>query len=77
MLQKLNQKQKNIIQPNILKFNDLIIKSLEEFNIKENFKDFVEMYYFFKKMKLKYRLSLDKNLKFSRFFSDKSFIMII
>lgn len=74
---KKNTKQKNIVQPNILKFNDLIIKSLEEFNIKESFKDFVEMYYFFKKMKFKYRLSFGENQKFSRFFSNRSFIIVI
>lgn len=70
-----NIKQKNIVQPNILKFNDLIIKSLEEFNINESFKDFIEMYYFFKKMKFKYRLSLNQlDLKFSKFCSNKSHV---
>lgn len=55
---KKHAKQKNIVQPDILKFNDLIIKSLEEFNIKENFKDFVEMFFFFKNSKLWYRVPL-------------------
>ena len=70
--------KKNIIQPFISDFNDLIIKSLEEFNINEKFDSFVDLYYFFKKSKLRYRLSLDKfDLKFSRFFSHKSLIHVI
>lgn len=68
--------QKNIIQPNLEDFNDLIAKSLEEFSINEKFKDLIEMYYFFKKSKLVYRLSLDnfKNLKFSSLLSHKSYV---
>ena len=70
--------KKNIIQPNISDFKDLIIKSLEEFNINEKFESLIDIYYFFKKMKLKYRLSLDdkrfNHLKFSRFFSNNSLI---
>ena len=70
--------KKNIIQPNISDFKDLIIKSLEEFNINEKFESLIDIYYFFKKMKFKYRLSLDdkrfNHLKFSRFFSNNSLI---
>ena len=70
--------KKNIIQPNVSDFNDLIIKSLEEFNINEKFESLVDIYYFFKKSKLRYRLSLDKfDLKFSRFFSHESLIHVI
>ena len=73
--------KKNIIQPYISDFNDLIIKSLEEFNINEKFDSLVDIYYFFKKMKFKYRLSLDDKrfnyLKFFRFFSNKSLIYCI
>ena len=69
--------KKNIVQPFISDFNDLIIKSLEEFNINEKFESLVDIYYFFKKMKLKYRLSFDENQKFSRFFSNNSLIYII
>ena len=69
--------KKNIIQPNISDFKDLIIKSLEEFNINEKFDSLVDIYYFFKKSKLMYRLSLDKfNLKFSRLNSLKSNISV-
>ena len=73
--------KKNIIQPNISDFNDLIIKSLEEFNINEKFESLIDIYYFFKKMKLKYRLSLDderfNHLKFFRFFSNHSLVYCI
>ena len=69
--------KKNIIQPNISDFKDLIIKSLEEFNINERFDSLVDIYYFFKKSKLMYRLSLDKfNLKFFRLNSLKSNISV-
>ena len=69
--------KKNIVQPNILDFKDLIIKSLEEFNINEKFDSLVDIYYFFKKSKLMYRLSLDKfNLKFFRLNSLKSNISV-
>lgn len=70
---------KNIIQPIFSDFDDLIIKSLEEFNINEKFENLVDIYSFFKKSKLMYRLSLDqfKNLKFSRLNSNKSKIEIL
>ena len=69
--------KKNIVQPCISDFKDLIIKSLEEFNINEKFENLVNIYYFFKKSKLMYRLSLDKfNLKFSRLNSLKSNISV-
>ena len=58
--------KKNIVQPLFCDFEDLIIKSLEEFNIKEKYKDLIELYYIFKKSKIMYRLSLDQfDLKFS------------
>lgn len=73
--------KKNIVQPDVSDFKNLIIKSLEEFNINEKFDSLVDLYYFFKKMKFKYRLSLDdsrfNHLKFSRFFSNNSLIYCI
>ena len=66
--------KKNIIQPNVSDFSDLIIKSLEEFNINEKFESLVDIYYFFKKRGMKYRVSFDNNQKFSRFFSNNSLI---
>ena len=54
---------KNIVKIDInndLVFKDLFIKSMEEFNIQENFKDIVDVYYYFKgNSKLLYRVSLD------------------
>lgn len=75
-ISKTKKIQKNIIQPNLEDFNDLIAKSLEEFSINEKFKDLVEIYYFFKKSKMVYRLSLDKfkNIKFSSLLSHKSYV---
>lgn len=69
--------KKNIVQPFISDFKDRFLKSLEEFKISGEFKDFVELYNFFKKSKIMYRLSLDKfdNLKFSRQFSKASLIL--
>lgn len=72
-MEKTTEIKKNIIQPRISDFRDLVSKSLEEFGIKEKFDNFVDMYYFFKNSKLKYRVSLDDlNPKFFRFFSSKS-----
>ena len=65
--------KKNIIQPNISDFRDLVSKSLEEFGVKEKFESLVDMYYFFKNSKLKYRVSLDDlHPEFYRFFSFRS-----
>ena len=73
---KVKQQKKNIIQPDIKLFNDFYIKSLEEFNINgEQFKNLVEIYYFLKKSKCKYRLSIDQfNLESKIQFSRKSLI---
>lgn len=72
---KTKEKTKNIIQPIFSDFKDLISKSLEEFKIKERFESLIDLYYFIKNLKLKYRVSLDNlNLKFCRFFSSSSLI---
>ena len=67
-------KKKNIILPDVNDFNDRYIKSLEEFNIPVEIKDLVKIYYFLKKSKSRYRVSLDdlNHLEFSRCFSNKS-----
>lgn len=65
--------KKNIIQPDLDKFKSLKTKSLEEFGLKDEFKDLVELYCFFKKSKLLYRLSVDDYLpQFSSLVSHKS-----
>ena len=70
--------KKNIVRPNLTMFNKLYLKSLEEFKLQPIYKDLIELYYFFKKSKLKYRLSIDSfNLQFSRFTSHKSYICCI
>lgn len=72
---KTKEIKKNIIRPNLSMFNKLYLKSLEEFKLQPTYKDLIELYYFFKKSKIKYRLSIDQfNLQFSRFASSKSYI---
>ena len=77
-ISKVKDIKKNIIRPNLSMFQKLYFKSLEEFNLQPIYKDLIELYYFFKKSKLKYRLSIDQfNLQFSRFTSYKSYICCI
>ena len=74
------QQKKNIVQPDIKLFNEFYIKSLEEFNIeREQFKNLIKLYEYFKKSKILYRLSIDNfNLQFSSLNShDNSFIKVI
>ena len=73
-IDKTKDKRKNIILPDVNDFNDRYIKSLEEFSIPGEIKDLDKIYYFLKKSKHKYRLSLDElnHLEFSRCFSNKS-----
>ena len=75
-ISKTKKIKKNIIQPDIKLFDDLIIKSLEEFNIqREQFKNLKELYEYFKKSKMMYRLSIDQfNLQFSRFFTTNTYV---
>jgi len=75
---KSKEKKKNIIQPDLELFKVSYLKSLEEFKLEDKFKDLVELYYFLKKSKKMYRLSLDRfvDLKFSRFSSKPSGILI-
>ena len=64
---KTKEIKKNIVQPEINGFSEAVSKSLEEFGIVKNFRSFKDMYYSFKKSKLKYRLSLENlNSRFSR-----------
>ena len=77
-ISKIKQIKKNIIQPDLNMFNWLYLKSLEEFKLQPTYKDLVKLYYFFKKSKLKYRLSIDDfNLQFSSFYSNTSLIVFI
>ena len=77
-ISKVKEIKKNIVRPNLSMFQKLYLKSLEEFKLQPIYKDLIELYYFFKKSKLKYRLSIDQfNLQFSRFTSRKSYICCI
>ena len=77
-ISKTKEIKKNIVQPDLSMFNKLYLKSLEEFNLQPTYKDLIELYYFFKKSKLKYRFSIDQfNLQFSRFYSNTSLIVFI
>ena len=58
-ISKTKEIKKNIVRPNLSMFNKLYLESLEEFNLQPIYKDLIELYYFFKKSKLKYRLSID------------------
>ena len=70
---KEKQIKKNIVRPNLTEFRELYLKSLEEFKLQPVWKDLIELYYEFKKSKLKYRLSIDDfHLQFSRSISLKS-----
>ena len=77
-ISKVKDIKKNIVKPDLSMFNKLYLKSLEEFKLQPIYKDLIELYYFFKKSKLKYRLSIDKfNLQFSSFYSGTSLIVFI
>ena len=58
-ISKVKEIKKNIIKPDLSMFNKLYLKSLEEFNLQPIYKDLIELYYFFKKSKMMYRLSID------------------
>lgn len=70
---KVKEIKKNIVRPNLTEFRELYLKSLEEFKLYPIYKDLIELYYEFKKSKLRYRLSIDQfNLQFSSLNSSKS-----
>lgn len=62
-INKTKEVSRNIIQPKFEKFEDKIIKSLEEFNYQENFKDLIDLYYQFKNSKMMYRVPFRGNEK--------------
>ena len=73
---------KNIVKIDInndLIFKELFIKSMEEFNIKENFKDIVNVYFFFyfkRNSKLLYRVSLNKFSSFREFSTKQTCLLM-
>ena len=71
-ISKVKEIKKNIVRPNLTEFRELYLKSLEEFKLQPIYKDLIELYYEFKKSKLRYRLSIDQfNLQFSSLNSSK------
>lgn len=73
-IEKTNEKSKTIVQPSLLKFGDLVSKSLEEFGIKESFKDLISLYYMFNKKDsgMMYRVPFASDSKWSKFKNMKS-----
>ena len=71
---------KNIVKIDINNdkiFKDLYIKSMEEFNIQENFKDIVDVYFYFKRnSKLLYRVSLDNFSSFREFLTKQTRLLV-
>ena len=72
---------KNIVKIDINNnevFKDLFIKSMEEFNVQETFKDIVDVYFYFKRnSKLLYRVSLDNFSSYFREFLTKQSRLLV
>ena len=72
--------KKNIVKIDINNdsiFKDLFIKSMEEFNVQETFKDVIDCYYYFKRnSKLLYRVSLDNFSSFREFLTKQSRLLV-
>lgn len=67
--------QKNIIFDKLENVRDKVEKSLEEFDYFSKFKDLSELYYSLKKVKCKYRFSIDEAIKYHKnSFSSKNYI---
>lgn len=74
-IDKTKEKSKTIVQPSLQKFDDLVSKSLEEFGIKESFKDLIDLYYLFKKdPKMMYRVPFRSDLGWSKLKTKKSYV---
>ena len=75
-IEKTKEKSKTIVQPSLQKFDDLIAKSLEEFGIKENVKDLIDLYYLFNKKDsgMMYRVPFASNSRWSKFKNMKSYV---
>ena len=72
-IEKTKEKSKNIVQPDLKKFDDLVSKSLEEFGIREKFKDLISLYYVFQKdSRMMYRVPFRSDSKWSKFKNMKS-----
>ena len=72
--------KKNIVKIDINNnevFKNLFIKSMEEFNVQETFKDIVDVYFYFKRnSKLLYRVSLDNFSSFREFSTKQTRLLV-
>lgn len=66
------EKIKNIVQPRLEDFNDMIVKSLEEFGFKENFSNLINLYYAFKNSKMVYRVPIPDSWEWFKLKTRKS-----
>ena len=73
-IKKEKDKKKNIIFPDLTLVKDRINHALEVLKYSESWDNLQKLYYSLKNLKLKYRVSLDENLKFFRLTYRKSFI---
>ena len=62
LLYKTKNNKKNIVFPDISDFDDLYIKSLEEFSIKENPDNMLTLYSYIKNTKMTYRVPISNKL---------------
>jgi IS605 OrfB family transposase len=69
-IKKIKAKKKNIIFPDVSLYKDFYFRSLEEFKINIEHNNWLKLYYFIKKSKIKYRLSFD-NLNYKQKFSSQ------
>lgn len=76
-IDKIEKQRKNIIFPSEGDFKEFITQSLEELGIDSVFDSLKDLYYFLKKSKFRYRLSLENvnHPVFSRCFSQRSLIL--
>lgn len=76
-IDKIEKQRKNIIFPSEEDFKESITQSLEELGIDSVFDNLKDLYYFLKKSKFRYRLSLEdiNHPVFSRCFSQRSLIL--
>ena len=76
-IDKIKNKNTNVVFPDINDFVDLYTKSLEEFNIYEKSFDWTELYSYFKNTKMTYRVPISDELVGFRLRSVNKFVIQI
>lgn len=71
-VKKTISKNKNVVFPNMKKFDEVISQSLEELGINENFNDWKSLHSHIKNSKLMYRVPFDEHIKWFKFNSKNS-----